>query len=92
MHILVAELSSELLAQNFFHAREHKIDDLLRGVDDAERVRAIDGETLEELLVNGVQKFLLFGKLRNGVGGVLNRFVKAIELFQERVTRKGAAR
>ena len=45
------------------------VDDLLRGIDDAEGIRAFYCEPLEELLIDGVEKLLLFRKVRDGVGG-----------------------
>src|SRR5687767_12971530 len=53
--------------------------------------RALDGEALEELLIDGVEELLLFGKVRDGLGGVLDGDVEAVELLEELVAREGAA-
>ena len=87
----IAEPAAELGLQHLLHAREHEIDDLLRRIDDAERVGALDGEALEELLVDGVEEFLLLGEIRDGVGGVLDGDVEAVELLEELVAGERAA-
>jgi len=77
--------------RNLLQAREHEIDDLLRGIDDAGGVGALDGEALEKLLVNGVEALLLFGEVRDGVGGGLDGDVEAVEFLEELVAGEGAA-
>ena len=87
----IAEGAAELGLQQLLHARDHEIDDRLRGVDDAVGVRHLDGEALEEVLIDGVEEVLLLGEVRDGGGGGLDGDVEAVELLEELVAAEGAA-
>ena len=50
-----------------------QIDQRLRRINDAVRIRHLHAEVLEEPLKNGVEEGLLLVKVRNRAGGVFNR-------------------
>ena len=83
VHALVGEGAAELALEDGGHAAHHEVDDRLRGVDDAVRVGDLDGKTLEELFVDGVEEVLFLGEVADGGGGALDGGVEAVQLAQE---------
>ena len=59
---------AELVLQHLLHARTHEIHNLLRSVDNAERVRGLDRVALKEAFVDGVQEVLFLAEVLNGFG------------------------
>ncbi len=83
-HAFGRQRCAELRLQNFFHAFAHKVDNGLRGVDDAVGVGGRRAEILKEALVDGIEEALLFGKVRDGAGRVFNREIEVVKLLQVR--------
>jgi hypothetical protein len=74
---------AELFFQHFIDAGTHEIDDLLRCVDDAKCVGLLDGEALEEALVDCVEEMLTLRPAFNASGRSFDGDVEAIQRLQE---------
>src|SRR5438067_42921 len=83
MDASVAEVFAEFFFQELADARDHEADDRGRRVNDAHRIGDFDREALEEFFVNGIQEFLLLGKILNDGGGTLDGDVEAVEFLEE---------
>ena len=80
---LIADGAAKFFLQDLFDAGTHKIDDLLRGVDDAVGVGLLDGKTLEEALIDGVEEALALGPGLDPSGGALDGDIEAVQRFEE---------
>ena len=89
MDALVGQRTAELPLQDRGHAAHHEVDDRLRRVDDAVCVGDFDGEALEELLVDGVEKVLLVRKVADCGGGALDGGVEAVQFAEKLVAAEG---
>ena len=56
------------------------------------RIRDLDREALEKLLVNSVEEVLLLGVFGDGVGGRLDGRIEAVKVSQELVAAESTAR
>ena len=80
---------AEFFLQDFFDAAHHEVDDGLRRVDDAVGVGFFGGISLEEALVDFVEKVLLFGEAGGVFGAYLDGLVETVERAQEFVSIEG---
>ncbi len=83
LHARIAQPQAELVRQHFFDGGAHEIDNFLRGVDDAVRIGDPDRIALEETLVDGIEKVLLFAEIVQAAGGVFDGVVKVVQRAQE---------
>src|SRR5450755_1160945 len=91
LHAGLGDRRAELALQYLLHAGAHEIDDLLRRVDDAEGVGALDRVALEEALVDRVQEVLALRPALYALRGGLDGDVEAVERLEELVAVEGAA-
>src|SRR6266516_4672025 len=91
LHAWGGQRCVELTLQDFLHAGIHKLDDLLRCVDDAMCAGLFDGKALKEPLIDGIEKVLFLCPAIERLGGSFNRNVEAIQRFLKVVAVKGAA-
>jgi transposase len=58
LHIRLRYRHTKLSLEHLFHAGAHKVDDLLRCIDNTIRIRSIDRVALEEAFVDGIKEVL----------------------------------
>src|SRR5450755_2148126 len=90
LHAGLGDRRAELALQYLLYAGTHEIDDLLRRVDDAEGVGALDRVALEEALVDRVQEVLALRPALYALRGGLDGDVEAVERLEELVAIEGA--
>lgn len=74
---------AEPFLQNIFDASDHEINNRLRRVNNAVRVRDFDGKAAKESLIDSVEKFLLLHEIFYRRRRRFNRFVEMIEPLEE---------
>ena len=89
MYPRIRERTTELGFQDVRHTVHHEIDDRLRCVDDTVCVRYVFGETLEELLVEGVEEVLFLGEVSAERRCLFNGDIESVQRSKELVATHG---
>ena len=74
----IREWTSKLGLEEMWNTFYHEIDNRLRRIDDAVRIRDLNRESPEKLLVYGIEEVLFLREVDEGWGGTFNRSVEGL--------------
>ena len=83
IHPAIRKCPIEFSFQDMRNALHNEIDNRLRRIDDAVRIRNLDREALEELLIHRVDEVLFLREVDERRGGALNGGIERLEAFEE---------
>ena len=83
IHPAIRKRPVEFGFQDMRDAFHDEIDNRLRRIDDAVRIRNLDREALEKLLIHRIDEVLFLREIDERRGGAFNRGIERLEAFEE---------